>query len=219
MADASTSAPVQTEIATAPAAAPAAAPVEAKAAEPAKAAPVVDGDAMRDLEKRAAKLEKAAKDAEAKAKDADDLRARLADALGLAKKADPAEAIAALQSKLAQREAKVARAILVESVRKAGIDFAQGVDPDDVLALMGSTDDAVDVDAFALKSPDDFKVKLSALLERKPYLRAPPPAPSRGLPSAPAQQPQAQQAKKEAAPAAPRRFGASSWFGGNSGTN
>lgn len=220
MADATTpSAPVQTEIAAAPVAAPAAAPVEAKPAEK-PAADVVDPAALKALEKQAKALAKELESTKSKAAEADALREAIANALGLGKKADPAEAITALQEKLRQREAKVARAILVESVRKSGIDFAQGVDPDDVLSLMGSSDDAVDVDAFALKSPDDFKARLDSLLERKPYLRAPPPAPQRGLPSAPAQpQAAAPTKKQEPAPTEKRRFGASSWFGGSNSTN
>lgn len=190
-------APVAAPAASAPPAAP---PAEA-AAKP--AADAVDPAQIKALEKQAKALAKELEAAKAKAAEADTLREAVAASLGLAKKADPAEAITQLQEKLRQREAKVARSVLIESVRSSGVEFAAGVEPADVLALLGGTEDAVDVDAFALRDADGFKARLSELLERKPYLRAQAKPAATGLPvQAPAQPapPTAKTAPPRAAP-------------------
>lgn len=197
---------VQTSIPSTEAAAPVAAAPAAAPAEPAKAEPAIDYAAqLKALEKIHAKQAKELEAIKAKASEADDIKARLADALGLGKKEDPAAAAEALRQRLAQLETQVARNVLRESVRSSGVTFADGVDPDDVLAFLGSIE--VDVTAGAIKDASDFKARMDALLERKPFLRAPAAPAARGVPApAPSAAPPTAPVKQ----AAPRKIDLSS---------
>jgi hypothetical protein len=182
---ASVTPPAEPAPATAPAAQPA--PAAAPAPEPAKAASAGEDLAaqVKAQDKLLKQLTKELESTKARAAEADTLKSSLAETLGLGKKDDPAAAATALQERLALLEKQVSRNVAREAVRGSGVTFAPGVEPDDVLAFMGSID--VDVNAGALRDADGFKAALSGLLERKPFLQAPakPAGPNIGIPASP----------------------------------
>lgn len=166
----------KTESAAPAVAAPAAvaSPAAAPAVPEVKAASV-DHEAEAKSAKKA--LDKALKETEAARKAAEESNeklSRLAETLGLGKKADPVEAaqnqLAAANQRSAALEQRIAKAAAVEAIRR---DFADVEDPNDVLALIAQTGTVpvINPETLELADPEAFKTGVAALLEKKPYLR------------------------------------------------